>query len=83
MSAVSNALGGTMAPVVRADCRIPGHLWHWPLVGLGKVIDWDIESVVGRLAWSGVALVAAVLTYRFVEQPARKRSALATSVREQ
>jgi peptidoglycan/LPS O-acetylase OafA/YrhL len=46
------------------------YLWHWPLVGLGAVIDWKI-GVGGRLVWSGVALVLAVLTHRFVEEPAR------------
>jgi peptidoglycan/LPS O-acetylase OafA/YrhL len=46
------------------------YLWHWPLVGIGAVIDWKI-GVVGRLGWSAVALVLAVATYRFVEQPAR------------
>ena len=46
------------------------YLWHWPLVGIGAVIDWQI-GVAGRLTWSAVALVLAVLTYRFVEQPAR------------
>jgi peptidoglycan/LPS O-acetylase OafA/YrhL len=49
------------------------YLWHWPLVGLGAVIDWRI-GVAGRLAWSGVALVLAVLTLRFVEEPARHSS---------
>jgi hypothetical protein len=46
------------------------YLWHWPLVGIGAVIDWKI-GVIGRLVWSAVALALAVLTYRFVEQPAR------------
>jgi peptidoglycan/LPS O-acetylase OafA/YrhL len=46
------------------------YLWHWPLVGVGAVIDGEI-SVWGRLAWSAVALVLAWLTHRFIEQPAR------------
>jgi peptidoglycan/LPS O-acetylase OafA/YrhL len=49
------------------------YLWHWPLVGVGAVIDWRI-GVAGRLAWSGVALLLAVLTLRFVEEPARRSS---------
>ena len=47
------------------------YLWHWPLVGLGAVLDGDI-GVAGKLLWSGVALVLAWLTYRWVEQPARE-----------
>ena len=47
------------------------YLWHWPLVGIGAVIDWKI-GVAGRLAWSAGALVLAVVTHRFVEEPARK-----------
>jgi hypothetical protein len=46
------------------------YLWHWPLVGLGAVLDWEI-NVWGRLAWSALALVLAWLTNRFVEEPAR------------
>jgi peptidoglycan/LPS O-acetylase OafA/YrhL len=48
------------------------YLWHWPLVGLGAVLDREI-GVVGRLAWSASALALAWLTWRFVEQPARER----------
>jgi peptidoglycan/LPS O-acetylase OafA/YrhL len=47
------------------------YLWHWPLVGIGAVLDRNID-VWGRLAWSAGALVLAWLTYRFVEQPARQ-----------
>jgi peptidoglycan/LPS O-acetylase OafA/YrhL len=44
------------------------YLWHWPLVGLGSVLDWQI-GVVGRLAWSGLALLLAWITYRLIEEP--------------
>ena len=46
------------------------YLWHWPLVGLGEVLDPAI-GVRGRLIWTALALVLAWLTYRFVERPAR------------
>jgi peptidoglycan/LPS O-acetylase OafA/YrhL len=52
------------------------YLWHWPLVGIGGVLDWQI-GVGGRLAWSGVALVLAWLTHRFIEQSAREGGRLA------
>jgi peptidoglycan/LPS O-acetylase OafA/YrhL len=47
------------------------YLWHWPLVGLGAVIDWNIGTT-GRLGWSLFALGLAVLTYKFVETPFRE-----------
>ncbi|PYP81483.1 MAG: hypothetical protein DMD35_01880 [Gemmatimonadetes bacterium] len=46
------------------------YLWHWPLVGLGEVLDPAI-GVRGRLVWTALALVLGWLTYRFVERPAR------------
>jgi SGNH domain (fused to AT3 domains) len=46
------------------------YLWHWPLVGIGAVLNPGI-GIWGRLAWSAAALVLAWLTYRFIEQPAR------------
>ncbi|MDB4878343.1 MAG: acyltransferase 3 [Gemmatimonadetes bacterium] len=47
------------------------YLWHWPLVGAAAVVDWEI-GVAGRLAWSAAALGLAMLTYYFVEEPARR-----------
>jgi peptidoglycan/LPS O-acetylase OafA/YrhL len=46
------------------------YLWHWPLIGIGGVLDSSI-GVGGRLAWSGVALALAWLTHRWIETPAR------------
>ena len=46
------------------------YLWHWPLVGIGAVLNPNI-GVVGRLAWCAAALVLAWLTYRFIERSAR------------
>ena len=47
------------------------YLWHWPLVGIGVVLDRDI-GVAGRLVWSGAALGLAWLTQRFIESSARE-----------
>lgn len=83
IGAVAIVLGGQVAPesvVSRALSSAPlqwlgrmsyaWYLWHWPLVGLGAVLDWKI-GVAGKLAWSVVALGLAVLTNRFVEEPMR------------
>jgi peptidoglycan/LPS O-acetylase OafA/YrhL len=69
VSAVGRVLA---APWLRGLGRLSyaWYLWHWPLVGLGRVLAPDI-GVVGRLAWSTGALALAWLTHRFVEQPAR------------
>jgi peptidoglycan/LPS O-acetylase OafA/YrhL len=68
-STLSNILG---SPLLRWFGRYSysWYLWHWPLVGLGAVVDWEI-GVAGRLAWSAFALVLAVITTRFIEEPAR------------
>jgi peptidoglycan/LPS O-acetylase OafA/YrhL len=83
LGAVALLVGGRYAPTSRISMLLAApllqwfgrmsyawYLWHWPLVGLGAVIDWKI-GVGGRLAWSGIALVLAVLTNRFIEEPAR------------
>jgi peptidoglycan/LPS O-acetylase OafA/YrhL len=71
----STVTRGLSTPVLRWFGRVSysWYLWHWPLIGVGAVIDWRI-GVAGRLAWSGVALGLAVLTLRFVEEPARRSS---------
>jgi len=53
------------------------YLWHWPLVGIGAAIDWEI-GVVGKLAWSAGALVLAMITRRFIEEPIRHGEFLRT-----
>ena len=84
LGTVTLLVGGSAAPsglVTRALSTPPlrwlgrvsysWYLWHWPLVGIGTVVDWRIGAA-GRLVWSAVALVLATLTYYFVEEPARK-----------
>src|SRR5258705_5395845 len=68
---------GLSAGWLRWFCRVSyaWYLWHWPLVGVGAVLDWHL-GVWGRLAWSVAALVLAWLTYRLVEEPARNGGAL-------
>jgi len=67
--AISRALG---VPPLRWLGRVSyaWYLWHWPLVGLGEVLDPSI-GVAGRIGWSVLALGLAWLTYYLVERPAR------------
>jgi peptidoglycan/LPS O-acetylase OafA/YrhL len=83
LAACALLVGGARAPrsVVSATLGVPPlrwfgrlsyawYLWHWPLVGIGAVIDPRI-GVAGKLAWSAGALALAWLTYRLIERPAR------------
>ncbi len=71
-SAVSNVLGSRLLQWF-GRMSYTWYLWHWPIVGMAAVINWEI-GVVGRLVWSGVALALAGLTHRFVEKPWREGS---------
>jgi peptidoglycan/LPS O-acetylase OafA/YrhL len=68
-SFVSRALGASWLQWL-GRMSYAWYLWHWPLVGIGAVLHWEV-GVWGRLAWSAAALVLAWLTYRFIERPAR------------
>ena len=89
LGAIALIVGGNRAPdsfVSRALSATPlralgklsyaWYLWHWPLIGLAAVLHPQI-GVTGKLIWSGLALVLAWLTHRFIEQPARNGGALA------
>lgn len=46
------------------------YLWHWPVVVVTAAL-FPAIGVWGKMAWSLAALGLAVLTYRYVESPAR------------
>jgi peptidoglycan/LPS O-acetylase OafA/YrhL len=46
------------------------YLWHWPFLVLAETLRPEI-SVTGKLAVSGLALLIAAVTHRFVENPIR------------
>ncbi len=73
-SAVSRALSIQPLPWL-GRMSYTWYLWHWPMVGVAAVLNPGI-GVTGKLAWSGVALVLAWLTHRFIEQPVRNGTAL-------
>ncbi|RZT84176.1 peptidoglycan/LPS O-acetylase OafA/YrhL [Pseudonocardia sediminis] len=66
------------------DISFPLYLWHWPILILTLVLTgWSQPGLVGGLGVIAAALVLAVLTHRFVEQPlqrARPRVALRTGL---
>ncbi len=55
------------------------YLWHWPLIAFARYRN-GLEPL-GEWRWLilAVALVAAALSYRFVEQPFRRRKPAATA----
>lgn len=53
----------------------PLYLWHWPLLTFARLIDPALLDRKGRLALILISIAAAWLTYRFVEQPIRRKRA--------
>lgn len=48
------------------------YLWHWPLLVLAADVAQQPLTTLQRLGLVGLALVLAILTWRFVEQPFRR-----------
>ena len=53
------------------------YLWHWPVLVLAPVWRDHPVSTRGRVVLVLVALVCAAVSYRYVEQPFRRRTGLA------
>jgi len=51
----------------------PLYLWHWPLLSYAQIINGDEPSRSVRMAMIALAILAATLTYKFIEVPIRKR----------
>lgn len=54
------------------------YLWHWPLLAFGKYQSLAPLSVSSRITLVAVAVLAAVISWRWVETPFRKRALCAT-----
>jgi peptidoglycan/LPS O-acetylase OafA/YrhL len=49
----------------------PWYLWHWPLISFVRTMNFGGRDVAQELAAAAVALILAILTYRFLELPIR------------
>ncbi|PZT92519.1 acyltransferase family protein [Sphingomonas hankookensis] len=56
------------------------YLWHWPIWVLGNQV-YEPRNSAGRLVYIAIAIIAATLSWRFVEQPFRKRDEAVSSKR--
>jgi len=48
------------------------YLWHWPLLAILRASSVGDNPITVKLAVCGVALLLAIATYRYVEQPFRR-----------
>lgn len=49
------------------------YLWHWPMLTLLRIAAINEPSAAAIVVTAGASLVAAYLTWRFIERPFRKR----------
>ena len=66
---------------VRAIGRIsyPLYLWHWPLLSFGYILCGETPSATVKLMLLCAAGMLAVLTWRYVELPLRRRRSMVAS----
>ena len=57
------------------------YLWHWPLLAFPRVIEMGPLSIGTRVGAVALSVALAVLSYRFVELPFRRRPANAATSR--
>ncbi len=51
----------------------PLYLWHWPVLSFANIVLSQEVSVYLRIALMGLSLLLAVLTFKYVELPLRKK----------
>jgi peptidoglycan/LPS O-acetylase OafA/YrhL len=61
------------AAVLVGRISYPLYLWHWLLLAMLNITEQGAASIRMRLAAAALAVVAAWLTFRFVERPIRER----------
>lgn len=50
----------------------PWYLWHWPLISFARTMNFGGRDLLLEFGAAALALVLAVLTYLFLEQPIRR-----------
>ncbi|WP_456620942.1 MULTISPECIES: acyltransferase family protein [unclassified Bradyrhizobium] len=70
---VTGKLLGSRIPVAIGLVSYSAYLWHQPVFVFARLNGFDRPSIGVAFALTAISLVLAVLTYRFVEQPARDR----------
>ncbi len=51
------------------------YLWHWPLIVFANLLNVEALTGLQKTAVAGTSLALAALTWRFIEQPFRRRGA--------
>ncbi|CAA2142382.1 acyltransferase family protein [Hyphomicrobium sp. ghe19] len=51
------------------------YLWHWPLIVFANLLNVEALTELQKLAVAGTSIALAALTWRFIEQPFRRRGA--------
>jgi peptidoglycan/LPS O-acetylase OafA/YrhL len=50
------------------------YLWHWPILAFGRYYFLEPQTAGRRLAMIGIAFLLAIVSWRFIESPFRRRS---------
>lgn len=48
------------------------YLWHWPMISLARIAQFGDPSLARDVMMAALAFILAIVTYRWVEQPARR-----------
>ncbi|MGO4685251.1 acyltransferase family protein [Hyphomicrobium sp. 2TAF46] len=51
------------------------YLWHWPLIVFANLLNVEAPTGLQKTAVAGTSIALAALTWRFIEQPFRRRGA--------
>lgn len=52
------------------------YLWHWPIIVFWKSYRIDTPTITDKVCWTAVSFAAAILSWKFIENPFRSASFL-------
>lgn len=58
------------------------YLWHWPIYVFALYYNFDILSKMDKIGLIGLSVIIAYLSWRFIEQPYRKKSLNIFSIKQ-